>query len=178
MSPLHGLVVYESMFGNTRAVAEAVAEGMSLVLPAEAVEVSAASSRPVADVSLLVVGGPTHAFGLSRPATRADAASKTGLPIESSGPGLREWLEGIGREDTSGMAAAAFDTRISYPRVPGSAAKAAARRLRRSGITVLEVKSFYVVGTTGPLVAGERERARAWGSGLAATVDGTDSVRR
>ena len=131
--------------------------------------------RPIS--ALLVVGGPTHALGLSSPATRADAASKTGQPIESSGQGLREWLDRIEPERTSELAAAAFDTRIAKPRIPGSADRVAARRLRRSGLAVLEVKSFYVASTTGPLVAGERDRARAWGSGLAAGVLGTTSVR-
>ena len=66
------LVVYESMFGNTEAIAHAIAEGLSLQLAVELVEVSAAPTT-LRDVDLLVAGGPTHAFGLSRRSTRESA---------------------------------------------------------------------------------------------------------
>jgi hypothetical protein len=63
---------------------------------------------------------------------------------------------------------AAFDTRVSKPRLPGSAAAAAEKRLRRLGFRVAaRSRSFYVDGTTGPLVAGEPDRARHWGEELA-----------
>lgn len=64
------------MFGNTRAVAEAVAQGLGSAMTVELVEVSAAPLESQ-DVDLLVVGGPTHAFGMSRPTTRSDAAGRT-----------------------------------------------------------------------------------------------------
>lgn len=60
------LVVFESMFGNTAEVARAVARGLDDHAPTEVVEVGAASARLAEDVDLVVVGGPTHAFGLSR----------------------------------------------------------------------------------------------------------------
>jgi hypothetical protein len=64
-----------------------------------------------------------------------------------------------------------FDTRIDKPRVPGSAAHGAEKRLRRLGFRVLvPAASFYVTDTSGPLVAGERERARRWGELLGSTM--------
>ncbi|GAA4039028.1 flavodoxin family protein [Nonomuraea soli] len=161
---MRALVIYESMFGNTRLIAEAVAEGLG----ADAVEVGAAPDTVTMDVDLLVVGGPTHAFGMTRPSTRKSAADQATGELVSKGRGLREWLSGV-RMD--GTVAAAFDTRVSKPRLPGSAAKGAVRRLRRLGVALAAPpESFYVTGTTGPLVEGELERARQWGEALARTV--------
>src|SRR5690606_22642564 len=66
---MRALVVYESMFGNTQAVARAVAEGMSPRLATEVVEVGTAPATVDQDVSVLVVGAPTHGMTLSRPDT-------------------------------------------------------------------------------------------------------------
>ena len=70
---MRAVVIYESMYGNTRAVAEAIASDLSpmdvTVLP-----VGSADASTVADADLLIVGAPTHAFGLSRPQTRLSAA--------------------------------------------------------------------------------------------------------
>jgi flavorubredoxin len=166
------LVVFESMFGNTQTIAEAVADGLSSRFETELVEVGKAPTRCASDVSIVVVGGPTHAFGLSRPATREDAAKQAGGQIVSSAGGIREWLDKI---DASGapVSAAAFDTRIDKPRLPGSAARKAEKRLRRLGFrSAARAQSFFVTGTKGPLVAGEAHRARAWGEQLAsATAD-------
>lgn len=164
------LVVYESMFGNTAAVAEAVASGLGGRLQVSLREVGSASTVVPADIDLLVVGGPTHAFGLSRPSTRSDAAEETDRPLVSTGLGLREWLDAATSQGLT-CRAAAFDTRAARPRLPGSAARAAVRRLRRAGFQpVAAPASFYVTGTTGPLVEGELDRARRWAEGVAASV--------
>ena len=161
------LVVVESMFGNTQQIANAVTEGLSRHLPVEQVEVGTAPMIVGDDVELLVVGGPTHAFGLTRPGTRQSAAQQAEDGLVSTGRGLREWL-GMLPKGTPDVAVATFDTRISRPRLPGSAAAAAEKRLRRLGFRVLaRSQSFFVEGTTGPLVRGERERARRWGEELA-----------
>jgi hypothetical protein len=161
------LVVFESMFGNTKLVADAVAEGLARHLPVEQVEVGAAPTVIDGEVELLVVGGPTHAFGLSRSGTRQSAAQQAEGSLVSAGIGLREWL-GTLQRGSSEVAVAAFDTRISRPRLPGSAAAAADKRLRRLGFrSMAPSASFYVEGTTGPLLDGEAERARRWGEELA-----------
>jgi hypothetical protein len=161
------LVVFESMFGNTHQIADAVTEGLSEHLPVEQVEVGAAPTIIGHDVELLVIGGPTHAFGLSRAGTRQSAAQQAEDGLVSTGIGLREWLGAL-PEGSSDVAVATFDTRISRPRLPGSAAAAAEKRLRRLGFRILaRSQSFFVEGTTGPLLRGERERARRWGEELA-----------
>jgi hypothetical protein len=167
---MQALVVYESMFGDSRAIAEAVAAGLSGEMAVNVVEVGAAPASVDRDVDLLVVGGPTHAFGMSRPATRDDALTKSeGVGVVSKGDGLREWLDAVHVE--LDVPAVAFDTRINKPRVPGSAAHAAQRRLRHIGCTtVAPAESFYVHGTRGPLVDGEVDRAEQWGRQLLAKL--------
>jgi hypothetical protein len=165
------LVVYESMFGNTQA-AHAVADGLSHHHDVRVEEVGRATERLDDDVALLVVGGPTHALAMSRPETRADAAAQAGTSptVTPVATGLREWLTDLeGPSPTT--VAAAFDTRVARPRVPGSAARRAERRLRRLGFRILRpAPSFWVTGTKGPLTDGELERARRWGAALGAEV--------
>jgi hypothetical protein len=161
---VRALVVYESMFGNTQTIANAVAAGLTHHLKVEVVEVGKAPAVIEDDVGLLVVGGPTHGFGLTRPSSRKSAAEQADGPVVSKGIGVREWLETV--RGPSGLAAVAFDTRV--PKVPGSAARKAQKRLRRLGFRrVAEAESFFVTGTKGPLVDAEAERARTWGERLA-----------
>jgi Flavodoxin len=163
-------VVYESMFGNTQAIAQAVADGLAENIGVEVEEVGSAATDVASDVDLLVVGGPTHAFGLSRERTRESAVMQAAGGVVSAGEGLREWLGAV-TGGTRAIAAAAFDTRIDKPRMPGSAAHGAEKRLRRLGFRVLvPAASFYVTDTSGPLVEGELERARRWGELLGSTM--------
>ena len=71
-------VVYESIFGTTRWVATSVAEELGTSMEVELHEVSQVGPLPP-DLDLLVVGAPTHAFGLSRASTREDATARTAL---------------------------------------------------------------------------------------------------
>jgi hypothetical protein len=168
------VVVYESMFGNTEAVARAVAEGLGVGMQTQVVPVAQASAD-TADVDLLVLAGPTHALGMSRPSTRRSAVDQGGQPVGGPQRGIREWLETLPRA-TSRRGAAAVDTRIRKRGVPGSAARGAARRLRRLGYDVAEPTSFWVDGTSGPLREGELRRARSWGAELAMHPPGRASV--
>lgn len=164
---MRAVVVYESMFGNTEAIARAIGEGIAETLPTDVIEVGVAEAA-LPDVDLLVVGGPTHAFGLSRATTRRDAAERATAGVISQRYGLREWLEQFAQSPTRATEAAAFDTKTYSPRLPGSAARAVERRLRRLGYhPVCDPESFHVADVTGPLVDGELERARLWGAKLA-----------
>ena len=159
------IVVVESMWGNTAAVARAVAEGIGG--DAVLVGVGEAPDRIPDGVDLLVVGGPTHAFSWSSASTRADAA-RQGAPASGAAPGIREWMSGLpgaGRLDV-----ATFDTRVATVRhLPGSAARRAAKEVRRRRLGhVFDTCSFFVQGVAGPLLDGELDRARRWGAGLAA----------
>jgi hypothetical protein len=165
------LIVFESMFGNTRQIAESVAAGLS-GSEVELVDVGHAPLTIDQLVDLLVVGGPTHALSLSRASTRQDAARQAGHPPVTGEGGVREWLQALSAPRPAAprkhvLEVATFDTRIKRPGLPGSAAKAAQRRLRRLGLHVLApAESFWVCDTAGPLQEGEQERARAWGAEL------------
>jgi hypothetical protein len=173
---MRALIVVESCFGNTLAVASAVAEGLGRFMTVEIRPVANAPAVFDDPLDLVLVGGPTHAFGLSRPDTRRAAARQAGYagPPEN---GIREWLASAPRGIHF---AAAFDTRIDKRFVPGSAARAIARRLRGLGAVLLaDPESFRVVDSPGPLAAGELDRARQWGEQLATrfTVTGTGRER-
>ncbi|GAA0815687.1 flavodoxin domain-containing protein [Spirilliplanes yamanashiensis] len=159
------LLVYESMFGNTALIAQAVADGMSGRVH---VRVADAATMPeVAGMDAVVVGAPTHAFGLSRPSTRLGAAER-GAPAPPDRPGTREWLAALPH---AALPAAVFDTVFAKPILLGSAAGKAARLLRRAGYRlIVPPESFWVTDTAGPLRAGELDRARRWGEQIAAAV--------
>lgn len=162
---MRALVVYESMFGNTRLIAEAIGGGLSTLMDVEVTEVGYVPT-PEPDMDLVVVGGPTHAFGMTRESTRRSAAEMTEKPLVSQGIGIREWLDGL-TPPSSATSAATFDTKIDKPRVPGSAAAKAHRRLRKLGFDLpIQPESFFVDGSTGPVLAGEYERAHRWGAEL------------
>lgn len=173
---MKAFIVYESMFGNTAKVARAVAAGLGGV-QVDVVEVATAPPRPGEDVDLIVVGGPTHAFSMSRSNTRSDAVSR-GATQGSADVGVREWLNQLpaGRHKQT---MATFDTRVDKARrMPGSAAKSAGRVARRHGFqTTAPSQSFYVADVEGPLLQGELERARAWGAALASSFDAGSAAR-
>ena len=77
------------------------------------------------------------------------------------------------RPDDGTAVFATFDTRVTkVGKLPGSAAKAAAKVLRRRSLGVVaESASFFVEDSTGPLGEGELDRARAWGARLAARLE-------
>lgn len=166
------LVVYESMFGNTRQVAEAVAEGLAATGDGVDVEVQEVGSAPIEiTADLLVVGAPTHAFMLSRPETRKAAADQVeaGEELVSRDTGLREWLDQV--RTAEGTRAAVFTTRVRRPPLPTFAGRQAKHRLERRGCQVVaRPESFYVSGTPGPLAPGEDDRAREWATQLAESL--------
>lgn len=162
---MRALVVYESLWGNTEQVARAVASALE---PEMEVQIVDSESAPLAADSfdLVIVGGPTHAFSMTRQATRQQAATQQGAPHAPS-RGIREWLTDLTPTDKA-VKAATFDTRVDSPRLPGSAAKAAKRELRQLGFEIVaKQETFRVHGYEGPLIDGELERARNWGRTLA-----------
>ena len=167
---MRALVVYESMYGNTHDIAEAVAAGLRTAGEAHVLPVREAVLAALDEIDLLVVGGPTHAWGMARAKTRAQAISdgrRKGMRVEArpGDLGLREWLSAL---SVNGLAGAAFDTRIKAPAaVTGRASRAIARNLRRNGISVLAPAASFFVTRDSHLLAGETDRARRWGRELA-----------
>jgi len=168
------MVVYETLFGNTRRIAEAVADGMRPQCDVTVEPVAACAPESLAAADLLVVGGPTHTHGMSRPGTRKLAGV---APEIASAPGAREFLTTLA--PGNGKYAAAFDTRLNGLRpFTGAASRPIERRLRSAGYTLLHPSaSFVVTSAKGPLLDGEIERATAWGEHLARQA-GADTSRR
>jgi hypothetical protein len=172
---MRAVITFESIYGNTRAVAEAVAEGLRPLGDVAVMSHHEADPAALADADLLVVGAPTHMHGLPTSLSRkmaAQASEEEAGPLDpgaTAGPGIRSWLS---EQSGEGRSAAAFDTRADgRPALTGSAARGIAKRLRKCGFeVVVEPESFLVEDAEGPLAAGELERAREWGSAVAAQL--------
>jgi hypothetical protein len=162
---MHAVVMYESMFGNTKRIAEAVARGLSGRMTVTVTPVTAPDAGAQSASDLLVIGAPTHAFTLPAPNTRRQAVARSDDEIDVS-TGVREFLMTL--PAGSERSVAAFDTRHRRMRfLPGSAARAAGRMLSRAGYRLLApAQSFYVAGMAGPLLPGELDRAVDWGEQL------------
>ena len=178
LDAMGALIVYESMFGSTRRIAHAIASGLR---PALSVDVAGVDEVPgelgtvSPDVSLLIVGAPTHLFGLSTSKSRLAAGKRAAQPMAMADLGLRDWLDAL-PQTTRPRDVLAFDTRLRVRGVPGSAAKAAAKRMRKRGYRLLwPPQSFFVADLTGTLVEGEEQRARMWGRWLTVGVRSVES---
>jgi flavodoxin len=137
-------VIYDSQYGNTQQLAEVIATELEAAGPVQIANARGGSINLPTDLALLVVGGPTQVHQLT--------------------PQLRTQLDAIGSHYVDGLPVATFDTRGRGPRfLTGAASRGIARRLERKGAQlVLEPESFLVLGTAGPLVEGELDRARSW----------------
>ena len=177
---MRAMVVYESMFGNTRRVAEAIADALSGVMEVRLLRADTARDVDLEGSDLVVVGAPTHAWGMPRPGTRKGTPNyvrKSGSdlvlePGAASRPGVREWLDTIG---TARVLGAAFDTRFRGPAaLTGSASTGIVKSLTSHGLVMALAPASFVVDRRNHLRAGEVDRAGTWGLqlGSAATSRG------
>ena len=168
---MRALVVYESMYGNTHAVAGQVADGLRATHEVTLVPVAEVTDDLLAGADLLVVGGPTHMHGLSSAASRRMAAqgaakpdSELSLDPDATGPGLHDLLKGLGARHEL---AAAFDTRFNgVPAFTGRASRGIARLLKRHGYRLIAAPESFLVTSQSTLLDGEAARARRWGAAL------------
>lgn len=147
---MKALVVYDSVFGNTGQIAQAV----GAALGAEALKVDEVQAEHLAGVSLLAVGSPTRAF---KPT-----------------PAMVKFLKGLPAGSLKGVKVAAFDTRVQvelvgsavltfFVKIFGYAADPMLKLLqRKGGEAALQPEGFFVLESEGPLKEGELERAAAW----------------
>jgi len=154
---MKALIVYDSFFGNTEKIAQAIGQGLGSQGEVEARRVGDVTPQQLAGVQLLIVGSPTRGF-------RASEATMKFLNSIPAG-GLR------------GVKVAAFDTRMSlkdlnnailnfvfWLKLGGYAAKPIADALQKSGGELLAApEGFFVKASEGPLHDGELERAAEWG---------------
>lgn len=159
---MHAVVVFESFFGNTAAVARAIADGIGP--EASVMTTDDATPEVVSDADLIVVGAPVLAFRLPTDEVRAGLLRETDAPTppDTSHRSMRSWLESVPAGEAR---MAAFETRFRFS--PGGSIGTITHELQRAGYrSVTKGKKFLVTGKYGPLKAGELERARAWGAEL------------
>jgi flavorubredoxin len=146
---MESLVVYDSKFGNTKKVAEAIAAGLAGHGPVRLLGLDKLPPQNLGLVDLLFIGGPTQAHAM------------TGR--------MRQFVDVLRARPASGTAVATFDTRLRMPAViSGSAAKTIARKLRSVGVRIFAApESFFVQGSLPQLEEGETERAATWAKGVA-----------
>ena len=175
---MRAVVVYESMYGNTHRIAEAIGAGLESAFDVRIVPVSHAGPEVIAEANLVVVGGPTHAHGMSRASTRKAAVQAADKPVggltvepDALGPGLREWFGSLGNYQ---VGAAAFDTRVHGPAaLTGRAAKGVTHLLREHGFDVVAEPESFQVTRKARLEPREQDRARDWAAKLAAGIKGS-----
>jgi flavodoxin len=152
---MKAMVVYDSMYGNTGKIAEAVGKALGPQEDVQVVRVGDARPEQLAGVTLLIVGSPTQKFSPTGATTR--------------------FLKGIPKNGLAGVKVAAFDTRFPeskvdevgilafFVRIFGYAAEPIAGRLeKKGGDLAIPPEGFYVGDTEGPLLEGELERAAEW----------------
>jgi hypothetical protein len=164
---MKAVVVYESLWGNTAAVARAVAHGIGP--EARCLTTDEASPEAIADADLVVAGAPVLGFHLGGEQIRAAIArdeAHAPKPPDLSHPSLRSWLDRLPR--ATGRSAA-FETRIWWS--PRGATGDIETRFERAGYRpIAKAQKFVVADKYGPLREGELERARRWGHELAIAV--------
>ncbi len=161
---MKAIVVYESHWGNTAAIARAIAEGIGG--DARALSTAEATLDALAGVDLIVAGAPLLGFSLPTDNMVSGLTSETakgGPPPDISHPTMRTWLDALPKGNAR---AAAFETKISWS--PGSSSKAILGKLKEKGYReAARPERFVVKDRYGPLKEGELERAKAWGAELA-----------
>lgn len=163
---MRAVVVYESLWGNTAAIARAIADGIGPGTPA--VPTDEATAELLAGADLIVAGAPVLGFRLPTDGMRASVRGDPKAPPADLGhPSMRAWLAslpaGHGRS-------AAFETRFRWS--PGGSVGAISTALEEAGyLPVAEPAKFIVTGKYGPLRDGETDRARQWGAELARAME-------
>lgn len=179
---MRAIVIYESMYGNTHTIADAIGRGLAAGNEVSVVPVADATPDLLGEADLVVAGGPTHIHGMTGARSRqaaAEAAHKdgSGLTLEPHvpGPGLRDWFGTVGYGHGCG---AAFDTRTDGPAVlTGRASKAIAKLLDRHGLTEIAAAQSFLVTKDNHLRPGEEDRAERWGRELAAKLPAASAFR-
>ncbi|PKO19075.1 MAG: nitric oxide synthase [Chloroflexi bacterium HGW-Chloroflexi-10] len=148
------VVVYDSVFGNTEKVAQALGSALKLAGSVEVLKVAAVNESHLRNLALLIVGSPTRSFQPT--------------------PAVKEFLKKIAKDQLKDVLVAAFDTRIALEDIKGKvfrllvntggyAAPVMLKELKKKGGAPAVVpQGFYVTGEQGPLKENELERAADW----------------
>ena len=166
------VVLYETMFGSTRQIAEAIAAGAEAYADVTLVSLADGNAPDISDTDLVIAGAPTHALTMPTAASRKQAqqwADDSTKPFTLDGDaattGVREWLDVVAPQECS---FATFDTRTGLmSHLPGSAAAQIDKLLRKRRMTRVARAESFIVENGGGLRDGELERATRWGAEVA-----------
>jgi flavodoxin len=152
---MKAMVVYDSFFGNTEKIAQAVGDALGSKEEVELLRPGDVKPEQLIGLDVLVVGSPTRQF--------------------SPSPATTKYLKSISKNGLNGVRVAAFDTRfpmseiektpilLFFVRIFGYAAEPISKRLvKKGGELAIPPEGFYVDGVEGPLTEGELERAEEW----------------
>ncbi len=152
---LKGLVIYDSMYGNTEKIAESI--GGAITADIKVLRASEANLSDLKSINFLIVGSPTQAF----------RATKS----------IQTFIKSIPRDALKDIDVAAFDTRMSASdvgtglgflmKISGYAAPRIANALKKKGGNLaVPPEGFFVTGKEGPLKEGELDRAASWAKAI------------
>lgn len=149
------IIIYDSYFGNTEKIAQAMANAISDYAKVDLRKVYEVSPDEIKEVKTLIIGSPTRKFNVSEATVR--------------------FLKRIPKNSLNHVRVAAFDTRNTQEELNkykvlswmvklfGYAAEKISNKLRKlGGNEVIPPQGFYVNGIEGPLMEGELERAAQW----------------
>ena len=147
------IVIYESKYGNTKLVAETIAEGIREISGVEAVlaELKEVDLEKLVECDAILIGSPNH--------------------IGSATKGIRKFIDELGKINLEGKPAAVFDTYLAKDfektvkkmekqireKVPGL-------RLVAPGL------SIRVEGMKGPVTEGELNKCNEFGVKIATQI--------
>ena len=144
---MKALVIYDSVYGNTEKIAQAVGDALNNGV--RVVHVGEAVPTELGTLDLLIIGSPTQGGRPTKP--------------------MQDFLSRIPESSLKNVKVTSFDTRIST-RLVGIFGYAAGRILEalktRKGQIAAFPQGFFVRGTRGPLKEGELERAVSWAQGI------------
>ena len=145
------LVVYDSVYGNTEEIAQAIEDALHDKRDVEMVKASEIKSNHLIDLDLIIIGSPTHGGRFTE--------------------AIQDFFNNISESMMNVVNVAAFDTRTASSRwlvshlekIFGHAANRIVDVVKKQGgILIVEPEGFIVEGTKGPLRIGEIKRAENW----------------
>lgn len=151
---MKSVVIFDTVFGNTELVAQAVGKELGTAETVSVIHVSDVTLANLEEADLVVVASPTRGF---RPM-----------------PSIMKFLKDLPVDALIGKKAAVFDTRMDVDKINskifrfivskgGFADAAIAKQLKASGAKLIEpTAGFFVDDSEGPLTEGELERAVKW----------------
>jgi flavodoxin I len=152
---MKAFIIYDSMYGNTEKIAQAI--GQDLIGEVKVERVGEANPSELKSCDLLILGSPVHGGRAT--------------------PELEAFIKQLPANSLDGISVAAFDTRFEAEeqgaglRLLMSVIRYAASRMakalvKKGGILVAEPEGFIVENKEGPLKQGELERATKWATQL------------